>query len=146
MSQDDRICHLVFHYTAVDDTKSIELLIRGNIGAHYLIPLEPEFTNQGSIVFQLVSEGKRAWHAGVSSWGSRNNFNDTSIGIEIVNRGFTEDMLEEKVWYLFSEKQVLTLSILQTILLKEIIFPLKTFWVTVTYRPCENPIPGRLFP
>ncbi len=32
-----------------------------------------------------MDENKRAWHAGVSSWGNRNNLNDTSIGVEIVN-------------------------------------------------------------
>ncbi|RMN16568.1 hypothetical protein ALQ63_00799 [Serratia plymuthica] len=36
-------------------------------------------------IFNLVDEDERAWHAGVSKWGSRNNLNDTAIGIEIVN-------------------------------------------------------------
>jgi N-acetylmuramoyl-L-alanine amidase len=34
-----------------------------------------------------VPEAKRAWHAGVSSWGSDTDINSRSIGIEIVNPG-----------------------------------------------------------
>lgn len=111
-SQDDRIRHLVFHYTAVDDSKSLELLTRGSVSSHYLIPSEPDFINLKPVVLQLVPEDKRAWHAGVSDWGSRSSINDTSIGIEIVNKGFTEDLLGETTWYPFSEKQIYTLSLL----------------------------------
>ena len=37
--------------------------------------------------FQIVDDDKIAWHAGVSSWLSRKNLNETSIGIELVNPG-----------------------------------------------------------
>jgi len=36
-------------------------------------------------VFRLVHENQRAWHAGASHWGGRDNLNSRAIGIEIVN-------------------------------------------------------------
>lgn len=57
-------------------------MTENEVSAHYLVSdnkLEP--------VYSLVNENKRAWHAGVSDWKGRNNLNDTSIGIEIVNDG-----------------------------------------------------------
>ncbi|WP_147457708.1 N-acetylmuramoyl-L-alanine amidase, partial [Serratia plymuthica] len=61
-----------------------------SVSAHYLVPDPEDQTYQaagfsGVRIFNLVDEDERAWHAGVSKWGSRNNLNDTAIGIEIVN-------------------------------------------------------------
>lgn len=88
--QDERVRFLIFHYTAADDKESLRLLTRGSVSAHYLIPSHPTQINGKPVVLQLVPENKRAWHAGVSGWAGRNNINDTSIGIEIVNDGFHE--------------------------------------------------------
>ena len=46
------------------------------VSAHYLI------TEEGEVI-QLVSEEKRAWHAGVSSFEGVEQCNDYSIGIEL---------------------------------------------------------------
>jgi AmpD protein len=46
------------------------------VSAHFLI------RRDGHII-QFVSCGKRAWHAGVSSWQGRSACNDFSIGIEL---------------------------------------------------------------
>ncbi|MEJ1958809.1 MAG: 1,6-anhydro-N-acetylmuramyl-L-alanine amidase AmpD [Nitrosomonadales bacterium] len=46
------------------------------VSAHFLI------LRNGSII-QFVPCGKRAWHAGVSSWQGRSACNDFSIGIEL---------------------------------------------------------------
>ena len=35
----------------------------------------------------MVKNDKVAWHAGKSKWKNFNNLNDTSIGIELVNKG-----------------------------------------------------------
>jgi len=40
-------------------------------------------------VFKLADESERAWHAGQSAFYGRTNLNDTSLGIEIVNRGMS---------------------------------------------------------
>lgn len=86
-----RIRFLVMHYTAVDFATSVKLLSGdGQASAHYLVPdpTEQTYIDAGFKelrLFNLVEENQRAWHAGVSYWAGRNNLNDTSIGIEIVN-------------------------------------------------------------
>jgi AmpD protein len=41
------------------------------------------FLRRGGEVIQLVPCGRRAWHAGVSTWRGRNACNDFSIGVEL---------------------------------------------------------------
>ena len=80
--QDYRQKFIILHYTAGNRDSSLKTLTENEVSAHYLVSdnkLEP--------VYSLVNENKRAWHAGVSDWKGRNNLNDTSIGIEIVNDG-----------------------------------------------------------
>lgn len=48
--------------------------------AHYLVL-------EDGRVERLVSEDKRAWHAGAGSWQGEGALNDRSIGVEIVNGG-----------------------------------------------------------
>lgn len=52
----------------------------GRVSAHYLIGRDGE-------IYQLVSEDRRAWHAGAGSWGTLTNINSSSIGIELDNNG-----------------------------------------------------------
>ncbi|CNC91704.1 N-acetylmuramoyl-L-alanine amidase [Yersinia enterocolitica] len=105
IAQNERVRFLVLHYTATDDAESLRLLTQGDVSAHYLVKTYPESLNGKPVVLQLVPESQRAWHAGVSYWQGRNNLNDTSIGIEIVNRGFTERMLRRE-WYAYNESQI----------------------------------------
>jgi N-acetylmuramoyl-L-alanine amidase len=86
-----RIRFLVMHYTALNFASSVAALSgNGGVSAHYLVPDPSEKTYidagfKNMRIFNLVDEQERAWHAGVSVWGNRNNLNDTAIGIEIVN-------------------------------------------------------------
>ncbi|HDL7822924.1 TPA: N-acetylmuramoyl-L-alanine amidase [Yersinia enterocolitica] len=105
IAQNERVRFLVLHYTATDDAESLRLLTQGDVSAHYLVKTHPESFNGKPVVLQLVPESQRAWHAGVSYWQGRNSLNDTSIGIEIVNRGFTERMLRRE-WYPYNESQI----------------------------------------
>ena len=51
--------------------------IRGlQVSAHF-------FVRRSGRALQFVSCEQRAWHAGVSRWGGRENFNDWSVGIEL---------------------------------------------------------------
>lgn len=84
-NQDSRVQFLILHYTAIDFDKSLKVLTTGGkVSAHYLVNDNPVKT------YQLVDENRRAWHAGVSYWAGATNLNSASIGIEIVNPGFTE--------------------------------------------------------
>ncbi|AHK21463.1 N-acetylmuramoyl-L-alanine amidase [Yersinia similis] len=105
VAKNERVRFLVLHYTATDDAESLKLLTQGEVSAHYLIPTHPKKADGKAIALQLVPEEQRAWHAGVSTWQGRNNLNDTSIGIEIVNLGFTEKMLG-RTWYPYNESQI----------------------------------------
>jgi N-acetylmuramoyl-L-alanine amidase len=74
---------IVLHYTGMPDVEGAiaQLCTAGtDVSAHYIV------LEDGRIV-QCVQEAKRAWHAGVSSWGGDDDINSCSIGIEIVNRG-----------------------------------------------------------
>ena len=90
--QNSRINHLVIHFTSEHFARSLELLSgRGEsrVSVHYLVP-EPgdETYPEGDAlrVYRLVREERRAWHAGTSDWAGVTMLNNSSIGIEIVNR------------------------------------------------------------
>ncbi len=80
-----RIKVLVIHYTADNfDVSLATLTDKGQL--HYLIPEQPALSsiNRGSGSW---CRKRFNWHAGVSYWrGTR--INDTSIGIELENRGW----------------------------------------------------------
>ncbi|XAO71961.1 MAG: N-acetylmuramoyl-L-alanine amidase [Acetobacteraceae bacterium] len=81
---------LVLHYTAGNFASSIAALTGPLVSVHYIVPDEtdPSYRAAGytdTKIFNLVDEKDRAWHAGISYWRGRNNLNDSSIGIEIVN-------------------------------------------------------------
>lgn len=105
IAQNERVRFLVLHYTAIDDAESLKVLTQGQVSAHYLVKTHPDTLDGKPVVLQLVPESQRAWHAGVSDWHGRSNLNDTSIGIEIVNKGFTEKMLGRE-WYPYNESQI----------------------------------------
>lgn len=74
---------IVLHYTGM--LTGAEAMARltdaaSKVSCHYLV-------EEDGTIFGLVPEGKRAWHAGVSSWKGDIETNARSIGIEIVNPG-----------------------------------------------------------
>jgi N-acetylmuramoyl-L-alanine amidase len=74
---------IILHYTGMKNSKvALERLTdeTSEVSAHYTI-------DEDGTIYAHVDEGKRAWHAGVSSWQGRTNINACSIGIEIVNPG-----------------------------------------------------------
>lgn len=83
-----RIKVLVIHYTADDFDSSLATLTDKHVSSHYLIPAKPPAPDGKPRIWQLVPESELAWHAGVSFWRGTNRINDTSIGIELENRGW----------------------------------------------------------
>lgn len=101
VSQDFRQKFVIVHYTALDNEKSIMVLTERGVSAHYLVnDLEDQE------IYQLVDENKRAYHAGVSAWRKHKNFNDNSIGIEIVNNGYVLDEEGKRIFSPFPDTQV----------------------------------------
>ena len=81
---------VLLHYTAAPFAASLRTLTQDGVSAHYLLPDpdDPGYRATGYDelrAFRLVDEEMRAWHAGVSHWGGRDNLNSRSIGIEMVN-------------------------------------------------------------
>ena len=83
-----RIKVLVIHYTADDFDSSLATLTDKNVSSHYLIPAVPPLYHGKPRIWQLVPEKDLAWHAGISFWRGATRINDTSIGIELENRGW----------------------------------------------------------
>ena len=74
---------LLMHYTATPtNAYALELLTspEGQVSSHYLIDGE-------GVIYQLVREEMRAWHAGDACWAGERDINSCSIGIEIQNQG-----------------------------------------------------------
>lgn len=74
---------IVLHYTGMEDAEgALTRLCKAGteVSAHYVV------LEDGRIV-QLVSEHRRAWHAGSSFWAGETDINSCSIGVEIVNGG-----------------------------------------------------------
>ncbi|WP_284449594.1 N-acetylmuramoyl-L-alanine amidase [Pseudoxanthomonas mexicana] len=76
---------IVLHYTEQDSVEQSLDTLRsrnsgGRVSSHYLLGKDGK-------IYQLVSDAKRAWHAGAGSWGAITDVNNASIGIEIDNDG-----------------------------------------------------------
>ncbi|XHA18483.1 N-acetylmuramoyl-L-alanine amidase [Citrobacter farmeri] len=90
-----RIKVLVIHYTADDFDGSLATLTDKNVSSHYLIPAVPPLHRGIPRIWQLVPEQDLAWHAGISFWRGATRINDTSIGIELENRGWQKSAGEK---------------------------------------------------
>lgn len=100
-----RVKVLVIHYTADDFHSSLSTLTDKNVSSHYLIPDNPPQSAGKPLIWQLVPESELAWHAGISFWRGATRINDTSIGIELENRGYTRHG-EVRQFYPFNASQI----------------------------------------
>lgn len=140
VNHDSRVQFVVMHFTAASLPRSLALLTHGEVSAHYLIG-----DNNPATVYQLVDESQRAWHAGESQWDGRTWLNSSSLGIEIVNPGYT-DGPTGRVWYPYSEAQVSALiTLLKDIRSRYRIDP-RNYVGHSDIAPSRKLDPGPLFP
>ena len=74
---------IVLHYTGMPDAEGALARLtspEAKVSAHYLV-------DEHGLIFRLVDEGDRAWHARKSYWRGVSDVNSASVGIEIVNPG-----------------------------------------------------------
>ena len=96
--QSNNIKYIIIHYTALGSiSESLEYLCKkkNKVSSHYLISKE-------GTIYNLVSDKKRAWHAGISYWNEDEDINSHSIGIELdyspyENKKFTKELLESLI-------------------------------------------------
>lgn len=127
---------IIIHYTGMKTCQdALDRLCDpvSKVSAHYQI-------DEDGTIYQLVDPTKRAWHAGVSAWGELENFNDFSIGIELVNPG------HEFGYRAFPEIQIDALIDLMKQLYAQ--FPIKLELVLghSDIAPSRKQDPGELFP
>ncbi|UZT97420.1 N-acetylmuramoyl-L-alanine amidase [Chryseobacterium fluminis] len=141
IAQNFRQRYLILHYTALPDDKSITVLTQQSVSAHYLV------NNTGdNEIYQLVDENKRSYHAGVSAWRNDKNLNDTSIGIEIVNTGYTVDAAGKRIFAVFSDDQVKKVAALAKDIVTRYNIPPTNVLAHSDIAPTRKQDPGPTFP
>lgn len=98
--QASRVQFLILHYTVADFDRSLDILARqGRVSSHYLVRETPVE------IYQLVDESRLARHAGESYWAGMSTLNASSVGIEIVNPGYT-DTPEGRIYAPYPQEQI----------------------------------------
>ncbi len=129
---------LLMHYTGMRSGE--EALKRlcdpnaepGRVSAHYCI-------DEDGVIYRLVAEEQRAWHAGVASWAGESNINARSIGIELVNPG------HEFGYRPFPEAQMVSLIALSKDILQRQAIPARRVLGHSDVAPLRKEDPGELF-
>ena len=103
------------------------------VSAHYLI------TEDGEVI-QLVSEAKRAWHAGASYWRGIKDVNSASIGIELDHPGHALGYRP------YSDAQIDALIPLLARIVKQYDIPRANIVGHSDVAPLRKVDPGELFP
>ena len=140
-----RIKVLVVHYTAGDFNTSLATLTDRQVSAHYLVPARPPVHDGKPRIWQLVPEQQLAWHAGSSFWRGATRINDTSIGIELENRGW-QNVAGAKQFAPFEQQQIRALiPLMKSIISSYNILP-QNVVAHADIAPQRKDDPGPLFP
>jgi N-acetylmuramoyl-L-alanine amidase len=124
--------YVIIHFTAQDSlpqTIRTFTLVKPQVSAHYVIGKDGK-------VIHMLNDYMRAWHAGVSKWGSISDMNSCSIGIELDNKGNEP----------FANAQMNSLLLLLAKLKKDYNIPTANFIGHQDIAPARKPDPGILFP
>ena len=144
LGQNFRQKYLILHYTVSDNEKSIATLTSQKVSIHYLI-LDKENDKN---IYQIVDENKRAYHAGESSWGKDkgSSLNDNSIGIEIVNPGYSLENGQMTFNVSFTELQFKKVGGLAKDIVTRYNIPPTNVLGHADIAPTRKQDPGPLFP
>lgn len=142
-SQDSRVLFLVMHYTVGDFDASLKILTQGPVSSHYLVSDGRD--GKPVTIYRLVDESQRAWHAGQSVWGMNAGLNSSSIGIEIVNKGWV-DTPSGRVFEPFPEEQIEKVLELTRYIVKRYKIKPDRIVAHSDIQPQTKQDPGPLFP
>ena len=138
--QSSRARFLVLHYTVADTPTSIKILTEQQVSSHYLVTDGPQ-----PLIYRLVDETRSAYHAGNSSWKNYTQLNNSSIGIEIVNKGWV-DTPQGRVYAPFPQSQVdVLIPLVKDIVQRNGIAPENVLGHS-DIAPLRKQDPGPLFP
>jgi len=124
--------YVIIHFTAQDSaaqTLKTFTLVKTQVSAHYVIGRDGK-------VYHMLNDYLRAWHAGVSKWGSISDMNSCSIGIELDNNGSEP----------YKPAQINSLLALLAQLKKNYNIPASNFIGHQDIAPVRKPDPGPYFP
>lgn len=124
--------YVIIHFTAQDSlgqTLKTFTVVKTQVSAHYVVGKD------GKVV-HMLNDYLRAWHAGISKWGSISDMNSCSIGIEIDNNGNEP----------FTDPQIKSLLALLAQLKKAYNIPTNNFIGHQDIAPLRKPDPGPFFP
>lgn len=145
--KNERIQFIILHYTATTNEISIKELTSERVSSHYLI-----LSGDDKKIYNLVPDNERAWHAGVSSFRGKNNLNDISIGIEIVNDGIYKEYRNYPTYNLyehyvdFEETQIKKIAQLVKDLSIKYKIPARNILAHSDIAPSRKRDPGAKFP
>ncbi len=100
---------LIIHYTGMQSARvSMKKLKdpKSKVSCHYFIKRNGE-------IYRMVEDNKVAWHAGKSKWKNINDLNESSLGIEVQNKG------HYIAYQNFPKKQIFSLIKLIKVLMKK---------------------------
>ncbi|WP_276641497.1 N-acetylmuramoyl-L-alanine amidase [Siccibacter turicensis] len=140
-----RVKVLVIHYTADDFDTSLATLTDKHVSSHYLIPATPPREGGKPLIWQLVPERELAWHAGASFWRGASRINDTSIGIELENRGWIK-VNGAKQFVPFNPPQIAVLTDLARDIIARYDIKPQNVVAHADIAPQRKDDPGPLFP
>lgn len=123
---------LMFHCSAQHTAEMIEVLRNEKLSCHYIVDTDGKVT-------QLVSEDKRAWHAGLGSWRDiPQDMNSHSIGIELTSPSFGQEP--------YPQAQIDSLTELSRSIIKRYNITAQNVIGHSDSAPTRKPDPGKAFP
>ena len=106
---------------------------KSQVSTHYLI-------GKTGVIIRMVDEKNTAWHAGKSRWKNLTNLNESSIGIELSNKG------HQFGYENFSKKQISKLTLLCKHLIKKYKIKKTNILGHSDIAPLRKKDPGEKFP